>query len=139
MVTEQTTDAARAPRHRADELIATVADRVGARYAASIVYGAPVEHDGVKVIPVAAVRLGFGGGTGSDPAKGGEGEGAGAGASMSPAGYIELKGGKSRFVPIVRPERMVAIAFLAMTAVLTLMRPKLLARPGRRRRGPFIA
>jgi uncharacterized spore protein YtfJ len=36
------------------------------------VFGAPVERDGVTVIPVAAIRFGIGGG-GSDPSKGQDG------------------------------------------------------------------
>lgn len=125
----------KAPSRRADQLLASVADRLGAHYSASSVFGAPVERDGVTVIPVAAVRFGFGGGTGSDPAKGGEGEGAGAGGAMTAAGYIELKDGRSRFVPVVHPERMVAMAFLAGLAVLALTRPAARSH----RRVPFVS
>jgi uncharacterized spore protein YtfJ len=135
MTTDAQPIAPETPRRRADELLASVADRLGAHYGASSVFGAPVERDGVTVVPVAAVRFGFGGGTGSDPAKGGEGEGAGAGGSMTAAGYIELKDGRSRFVPIVRPERMVALACLGLVAVLMLARP--VART--RRRMPFMS
>ena len=130
MITEP--QAEQVPRRRADELIAALADRLGARFGVSSVFGEPVERDGVTVIPVAAVRLGFGGGTGSDPAKQQEGEGAGGGASMTAAGYIELKDGRSRFVPIVRPERMVALAFLALLAILMGARPAASARKRRR-------
>jgi uncharacterized spore protein YtfJ len=125
-------NAKQVPRRRADELIATLADRLGAHFGVSSVFGEPVQHDGVTVIPVATVRVGFGGGTGSDPAKQQEGEGAGGGGSMTAAGYIELKDGRSRFVPIVRPERMVALAFLAMLAILMRARPVAPARKGRR-------
>jgi uncharacterized spore protein YtfJ len=126
--------AERVPRRRADELIATLADRLGARFGVTSVFGEPVQRDGVTVIPVATVRFGFGGGTGSDPAKQQEGEGAGGGASMTAVGYIELKDGRSRYVPIVRPERMVAFAFLAMLAILIRTRS---AAPVRRRRLPI--
>jgi uncharacterized spore protein YtfJ len=125
-------NAKQVPRRRADELIATLADRLGAHFGVSSVFGEPVQRDGVTVIPVATVRVGFGGGTGSDPAKQQEGEGAGGGGSMTAAGYIELKDGRSRFVPIVRPERMVALAFLAMLAILMRARPVAPARKGRR-------
>jgi uncharacterized spore protein YtfJ len=123
------------PRRRADELIAGLADRLGARFGVSSVFGEPVQRDGVTVIPVATVRFGFGGGTGSDPAKQQEGEGAGGGGSLTASGYIELKDGRTRFVPIVRPERMVALAFLAMLAILLRTRP---AAPARKRRLPIV-
>jgi uncharacterized spore protein YtfJ len=139
MTTKALPSAAQAPRRRADELIGALADRVGAQYGASTVFGAPVERDGVTVIPVAAVRVGFGGGTGSDPAKGGEGEGAGAGASMTAVGYIELKDGGSRFVPTVRPERMVAMVCVVGLVIVALTRPRVTARRTTRRRFPLLS
>jgi uncharacterized spore protein YtfJ len=129
------TEPAIPPRRRTDEMIATLAERIGGRFGVSSVFGAPVERDGVSIVPVATVRFGFGGGTGSDPNKRQEGEGAGAGGSMTPAGYIELKDGRSRYVPIIRPERMVAIAFMAALVALTVVRPAAIAR--RTRRLPF--
>jgi uncharacterized spore protein YtfJ len=131
VITEQTPEQSQVPRHRADELIASIAERVGGRFSVTSVFGAPVEREGVTVIPVATVRFGFGAGTGSDPAKGGEGEGAGGGGTMTAAGYIELKGGRSRYVPIVRPERIVALVMLTALAVLMRVRP--VAAPRRRR------
>jgi uncharacterized spore protein YtfJ len=131
VIAEQTPDESQVPRRRADELIAAIAERMGGRFGATSVFGTPVEREGVTVIPVAAVRFGFGAGTGSDPAKGGEGEGAGGGGTVTAAGYIELKGGRSRFVPIVRPERIVALVML--TALAVLMRARPAAAPRKRR------
>ena len=75
MSTEPTSPgAAERPRRRADELLATLADRIGARFSAATVYGTPIERDGVTVVPVAAVRFGVGAGGGSDPSKGQDGE-----------------------------------------------------------------
>jgi uncharacterized spore protein YtfJ len=111
------------PRPRGDELLSVLADRIGARLVASNVYGTPVERDGVTVVPVAVVRLGIGAGSGSDPSKHQEGEGGGAGGTAAPAGYIELKDGRSRFVPIVHPTRMVALVLGAIIAALLIMRP----------------
>ena len=76
---ESNAQQAQLPRRGADELIATLADRLGARFGVSSVFGEPVERDGVTAIPVAPVRFGFGGGTGSDPAKQQEGRGRGGG------------------------------------------------------------
>ena len=41
---------------------------------------------------------------------------------MTAPGYIELKPGRSRFVPVVRPERMVALVLLAGLGVFALAR-----------------
>src|SRR5687768_18367000 len=86
-----------APPRRGDALLATLADRMGARLGTSTVFGAPVERDGVTVVPVAVARFGMGAGSGSDPAKHQEGEGGGGAGSVTPIGYIELKDGGSRY------------------------------------------
>jgi uncharacterized spore protein YtfJ len=62
--------AAEQSQRRADELLATLADRIGARFSAATVYGTPIERDGVTVVPIAAARFGIGAGGGSDPSKG---------------------------------------------------------------------
>jgi uncharacterized spore protein YtfJ len=90
MANESATDTLQAPRHRTDELLVRLAERVGARFDASNVFGAPVERDGVTVIPVATIRFGLAGGAGSDPRRGQDGEGGGAAGSASAAGYRRL-------------------------------------------------
>jgi uncharacterized spore protein YtfJ len=115
--------AAQPPRRRADDLLTMLAERIGARVTASTVYGTPVERDGVTVVPVAAARFGIGGGGGSDPAKQQEGEGGGGGGSVTPVGYIELKDGRSRYVPVVRPARMLALVCCTALAGLLITRP----------------
>jgi Sporulation protein YtfJ (Spore_YtfJ) len=120
------------PQRRTDELLATLADRIGARFDASNVFGTPVERDGVTVIPVATIRFGIGGGSGSDPSKGQDGQGGGGGGVASAAGYIELKNGRSRFVPAVHPARMFLLVGAATLAALAILRPLLSApRPNR--------
>ena len=111
------------PPRRGDALLATLADRMGARLGTSTVFGAPVERDGVTVVPVAVARFGMGAGSGSDPAKHQEGEGGGGAGSVTPIGYIELKDGRSRFVPAVHPARMVALFLAAAVAALLIVRP----------------
>jgi uncharacterized spore protein YtfJ len=125
------TASAQPPRRRADELLSMVADRVGAQLGASTLYGTPVERDGVTVIPVAGARFGIGAGSGSDPSKRQEGEGGGGAGTITPAGYIELKDGRSRFVPIVHPARMLALVCGAIVAALAIMRPAVVARRAR--------
>ena len=117
------------PRRRGDELLSMLAERIGARLGAATVFGAPVERDGVTVVPVAAARFGIGGGGGSDPSKGQEGEGGGGGGIIAPTGYIELKDGGSRFVPVVHPARMLGLVLCAFIAVFVVMR----ATPAQRR------
>ena len=111
------------PRRRGDELLSTLAERIGARLGAATVFGTPVERDGVTVVPVAVARFGIGAGSGSDPSKRQEGEGGGGGGTVSPTGYIELKDGRSRFVPVVHPARMLALVLGAVIAALAIMRP----------------
>src|SRR5215208_4963310 len=123
--------AAQPPRRRADELLAMLAERIGPPLSASTVYGTPVERDGVTVVPVAAARFAIGGGGGSDPTKAQEGEGGGGGGSVTPVGYIELKDGGSRYVPLVHPARMLALVCCAVLAGLVIMRPAM----GRKRAG----
>jgi uncharacterized spore protein YtfJ len=118
------------PRRRGDELLATLAERIGARLGAATVFGAPVERDGVTVVPVAVARFGIGAGSGMDPSKGQEGEGGGGGGTVAPTGYIELKDGRSRFVPVVHPARMLALVLGAAIAGLLIVRPsRIQARP----------
>jgi hypothetical protein len=107
MSTEPTSHtAAQQSRRRADELLARLADRIGARFSAATVYGTPIDRDGVTVVPAAGVRFGIGGGGGA-----------------TPAGYIELKEGRSRFVPVVHPARMLALICCTVLAGLLIMRP----------------
>ncbi len=87
----------------------------GAR--AEAVFGAPVEHGGVLVIPVARARFGFGGGGGRS---GGRevGEGGGGGAVVRPAGYIEMRKGRARFRRITTASDIGAVALaLALVAL----------------------
>jgi uncharacterized spore protein YtfJ len=109
------------PRRRGDELLSTLAERIGARLGAATVFGAPVERDGVTVVPVAVARFGIGAGSGSDPSKGQEGEGGGGGGVVTPTGYIELKDGRSRFVPVVHPARMLALVLGTVIAGLLII------------------
>ena len=109
------------PRRRTDEILAALAERLGATFTASSVFGTPVERDGVTVIPVAAIRFGFGGGGGEDASSEQRGEGGGGGGLGGPAGYIEIKDGESRFVPIVHPARVAVLGSgVALAAALAL-------------------
>ena len=119
-MTENTTSV---PRRRGDEMLSMLAERIGARLGAGTVFGEPVERDGVTVVPVAVARFGLGAGAGTDPGKGQEGEGGGGGGAVTPTGYIELKEGRSRYVPVVHPFRMLALVLGAVIAALLITRP----------------
>jgi uncharacterized spore protein YtfJ len=73
-----------------------LAARLGDSARAANVFGEPVERGGVTVIPVATARWGMGGGA----QKRIDGLGAGGGATVTPTGYIEIRGGASRFRPL---------------------------------------
>ena len=117
------------PRRRTDDILTTLADRLGGRFTASTVFGSPVEREGVTVIPVATVRFGLGGGGGEDPSGGQSGEGGGGAGSGTPAGYIEIKDGRSRFVPLVHPTRMVAMFCATAVAMVLSLRLGQAQRP----------
>lgn len=110
------------PRHRSDDIRSKLADQVGARFTSSTIFGTAVERDGITVIPVASLRFGFGGGGGADASGAGEGEGGGAIGNGTAAGYIEIVDGRSRFVPIVHPARMAALACAAVHGVMVVLR-----------------
>jgi uncharacterized spore protein YtfJ len=134
MASETETDrgAVQPPQRRTDEMLARLAERVGGQFDASHVFGAPVERAGVTVIPVATIRFGVGGGGGRDPGKGQDGEGGGAAGSAEAAGYIELKDGRSRFVPVVHPARMLVLVGAMALAGLALARPLVARAPASR-------
>jgi uncharacterized spore protein YtfJ len=116
------------PRSRTDEVLSTLAERLGATLTASSIFGTPVERDGITVIPVATLRLGFGGGSGTEPDRKQSGEGAGGGGFAVPTGYIEIRDGRSRFVRIARPARTAAMTLGAVLVGMTVIR---LTRPVR--------
>jgi uncharacterized spore protein YtfJ len=87
---------------------------------AKMIYGEPIEHDGVTIIPVAKLRYGFGGGGGKHDGE--EGGGGGGGMIVRPAGYIELKNGLSRFQAIRDPGAFVPLVIAGGLTGLLLAR-----------------
>ena len=83
----------------------------GARDSISVrrVFGEPIEHDGVVVVPVAKVA-GGGGGGGDSEDNGGGGFGLGA----RPVGVYVIKDGEVSWRPAIDPLRVALLALLAL-------------------------
>ncbi len=94
------------------------------------VFGEPIDHNGIRLIPVARVRGGGGGGGGRVPA-GDVGGGGGFGMIASPAGVFVIKGDDVTFQPATNPERM-ALAGIAFAALAVLAIRSILVRAFRR-------
>ena len=88
------------------------------------VFGEPIEHDGITLLPVAKVRGGAGGGSGEAPDEKGKGWGGGYGISARAMGTYVIKGDKVRFVPAVDVDRVILVSGLvAMTLLWTIGKP----------------
>jgi uncharacterized spore protein YtfJ len=90
----------------ADRLLERLAELVGAKAGVQVVFGDPIRHESLTVIPVARVRWGFGGGSGSadgPDSAAASGSGGGGGAAADPIGYLELRGDDAAFQPIREP------------------------------------
>jgi uncharacterized spore protein YtfJ len=104
-------------------LFEKLAEKLGVAARAATVFGDAVERDGMTVIPVAKARWGMGGGSGRRGlAARQEGMGGGGGVIVQPVGYIEMKGGESRFRPIVTPAHWLALAAAGALLLLGLAR-----------------
>ncbi|WP_459963127.1 spore germination protein GerW family protein [Nocardia sp. IFM 10818] len=128
-----TSDAADA----AARLLERLTHGLGGRASVEAVFGEPITHDGVTVVPVASVGYGFGGGAGSDSGveKLAGGGGGGGGVGARPLGYIEITGGTTRYRPIHSHwiDLLIPLtAILAASGVKAAVRAAL-ARRGRRR------
>lgn len=100
------------------ELVAQATKPIEAR----MVYGEPVEKDGVVVIPAAKVTAGGGGGSGEDNRRG-RGEGGGLGLIARPVGAFIIKDGNARWEPAVDINRVyVAITTVLVTAAIVVGR-----------------
>jgi uncharacterized spore protein YtfJ len=83
-----------------DTFVHRLAEALGGTASAAAAYGQAVEREGVTVIPVAKVRWGVGGGSGTGTTMdklGGGGSGGAGGTVVSPIGYIEIHDGEAEF------------------------------------------
>lgn len=106
------------------ELIEKVARVLGRSARAEVVFGEPVERDGITAIPVATASVGLGGGPRSE-GDSTDGSLVGAGMRMSPVGYIEVGDGRVRFRRILPTWAFVSIALgIGAFASLILIAPR---------------
>lgn len=87
---------------------------------AGTVFGAPVSHDGMTILPVARITGGGGGGRGDD-SNGADGSGGGLGLSARPVGVYVIGDGKVTWSPAVDVTRVILGGQLVgIVALLTL-------------------
>jgi uncharacterized spore protein YtfJ len=100
-------------------LLERLAERLGGQAGATAVYGAPVERDGVTVVPVAKVTWGLGvRGATKTTSEDSEPRGGG-GVMVAPLGYIEIARGEARFRPIRDPMLLWGAGSLLVAAGLS--------------------
>jgi uncharacterized spore protein YtfJ len=99
---------------RLEDIVNRAQDAISVRR----VFGEPVTHDGVMVIPVASVAAGVGGGSGSDAERGGEGEGGGFGARGRPVGVYVIRDGEVSWQPAMDVNRAIVWTSITLMAVV---------------------
>ena len=104
-----------------------LAERLGVAADASHIFGAPVERDGLTVIPVARAVYCFGGGSGRR--EGETGAGGGAGVALTPIGFIEVGAGEAHFRHVRDPLTLLPVVAASSLAVLWAIKKTF--KPGR--------
>ena len=111
------------------EAASLMRELVSRGYDSRTVFGEPIIHGAVIVVPAARVSAGAGGGFGSEPGTGtdtgavarqspGEGAGMGHGVHARPAGYIEITEAGTRWVPALDLGRLLTTAIVATALVM---------------------
>lgn len=108
------------------EILERLSEKLGGKASVSAVFGEPVTHGDIVIIPVAKVGFGFGAG-------GGRLEGGGGGTSIGPAGYIVIKDGNAVFKPIRDP--LVDVLVPVLSVVAAAFAPRIVRRLLRRKIG----
>ena len=92
------------------------------------VFGEPIVHNGVTIIPAAAVRGGGGGGEG-EPGEGAPGgSGGGFGMSARPVGAYQIRGDEAVWLPAADTTRVILVAELLGIVALLVVRSVLRRR-----------
>jgi uncharacterized spore protein YtfJ len=87
------------------------------------IFGEPISAEGKTIVPVAAIRYGFGGGSGHSEKDDQEGGGGGGGFIGKPLGVVEITRQQTRFIPI-RSDWTILAAFGIGVALGFLTAPK---------------
>ncbi|UCH87239.1 MAG: hypothetical protein JSU97_02270 [Dehalococcoidia bacterium] len=108
----------------AEELLATISEKLKASADVKVVYGEPQVVEGKTIIPVAVASYGFGAGAGSGTGPQGEGGGAGGGGGMrvKPLGVIEVTAERTRFIPVLDVNRLATLGLIALVVILFWVR-----------------
>ncbi len=96
--------------HPITEMMDTAIDKIREMVDVNTIVGQPIVADGVTVVPISRVSIGFGSG-GSDyvskhPSASGSnpfGGASGAGISIVPIGFLVIRSGNVRMIPIAQP------------------------------------
>jgi len=103
---------------KVDEILSEAQDTLTVRR----VYGEPIAHNGVTIVPAAAVRGGGGGGAG-EPGEGVPGgSGGGFGMSARPVGAYQIKDEEVKWVPAADTTRVILLAEIIAIVALLVMR-----------------
>jgi uncharacterized spore protein YtfJ len=86
------------------------------------VFGAPIERDGITLIPAAAVRGGSGGGSSEASDEAPSGSGMGFGMTARPVGAYRIQGGQVDWVPAADTTRVIVLAEVALIVALLVLR-----------------
>jgi uncharacterized spore protein YtfJ len=98
---------------------------------AARVFGAPINQDGLTVVPVAKIGGGGGAGGGTEPAGDAAGSGGGFGLTAKPLGVFVLSNGKVRWRPAVDVNKIILGGQLVAVTALLLVRALVKARAAR--------
>ena len=97
-------------KHPINDLMATTMQKIREMVDANTVIGAPIEADGVTIIPVSKISFGFASGgtdfTGKNQKSDSNnpfGGGGGAGANVMPIAFLIVKDGNVRILPVTPP------------------------------------
>lgn len=95
-----------------------------AREAISVerVFGAPVEREGMTLIPVASVRGGSGGGGSEATEDAPSGSGMGFGLTARPIGAYRIQGGEVEWIPAADTTRVIVLAEIVAIVALLVIR-----------------
>jgi uncharacterized spore protein YtfJ len=101
-------------------MLETVMERLRDHFTVSQVFGAPIERDGVTVIPVATISGGGGGGQHRDDST--DDAGGGFGGQARPTGVYEIRGGEVRWRPAIDVQRLAIAAAVVVSLYLVTHR-----------------